>query len=129
MIGLRPRLGNPVSFSDYVSFMLGKPRIRLNNLKNSPRFLYLGLNSIIDSIGVCSRYLTFIYLVRPIDLYCIQGPVFESIVSLTKSLVKDSLSLIFLTKISVLIVFCCKKKLLTFSAKIGRVLHKICFKF
>ena len=28
----------PGSFSDYLSLMLGKPRIRLHNLKTSPRF-------------------------------------------------------------------------------------------
>ena len=32
--------------------MLGKPRIRLNNLKTSLRFPCLGLNPIIDSINV-----------------------------------------------------------------------------
>ena len=51
------------SFSDYLSLMLGKPRIRLNNLKTSPRFPCLGLNPIIDSINLpnisdeSSRYL------------------------------------------------------------------------
>ena len=34
------------------SLMLGKPRIRLNNLKNSLRFLCLGLSPIIDSINL-----------------------------------------------------------------------------
>ena len=38
------------SFSDYLSLMLGKPRIRLNNLKTSLRVPFLGLNSIIDFI-------------------------------------------------------------------------------
>ena len=38
------------SFSDYLSFMLGKPRIRLNNLKTSLRVPFLGLKSIIDFI-------------------------------------------------------------------------------
>ena len=32
--------------------MLGKPRIRLNNLKTSLRFPCLGLNPIIDSINL-----------------------------------------------------------------------------
>ena len=32
--------------------MLGKPRIRLNNLKTIPRFPCLGLNPIIDSINL-----------------------------------------------------------------------------
>ena len=41
----------PGSFSDYLSLMLGKPRIRLNNLKTSLRFPCLGLNPIIDSIN------------------------------------------------------------------------------
>ena len=40
------------SFSDYLSLMLGKPRIRLNNLKSSLRFPCLGLNPIIDSIDL-----------------------------------------------------------------------------
>ena len=39
------------SFSDYLSLMFGKPRIRLNNLTTSLRFLCLGLNPIIDSIS------------------------------------------------------------------------------
>ena len=39
-------------FSDYLSLMLGKPRIRLNNLKTSLRCPCLGLNSIIDSINL-----------------------------------------------------------------------------
>ena len=39
------------SFSDYFSLMLGKPRIRLNNLKTSLRFPCLGLNPIIDTIS------------------------------------------------------------------------------
>ena len=38
------------SFQDYLSLMLGKLRIRLNNLKTSLRFPCLGLNPIIDSI-------------------------------------------------------------------------------
>ena len=38
------------SFSDYLGLMLGKPRIRLNNLKTSLRSPCLGLNPIIDSI-------------------------------------------------------------------------------
>ena len=50
MMGLRPRQGNPKLISDYLSLMLGKPRIRLNNLKTSQRFPCLGLNPIIDSI-------------------------------------------------------------------------------
>ena len=41
MMGLRPRQGN-----------LGKPRIRLTNLKTSLRFPCLGLNPIIDSINL-----------------------------------------------------------------------------
>ena len=39
------------SFPDYISLMLGKPRIRLNNLKTSLGFPCLGLNPIIDSIN------------------------------------------------------------------------------
>ena len=42
----------PGSFSDYLSLTLGKPRIRLNNLKINLRFLCLGLNFIIDSINL-----------------------------------------------------------------------------
>ena len=42
----------PGSFSDYLSLMLGKPRIRLNNLKTSLRFSCLGRNLIIDSINL-----------------------------------------------------------------------------
>ena len=38
------------SFSDYLSLMLGKPRIRLNNLKTSLKIPRLGLNPITDSI-------------------------------------------------------------------------------
>ena len=41
---------NSGSFSDYLSLMLGKPGIRLNNLKTSLRFPCLGLNPIIHSI-------------------------------------------------------------------------------
>ena len=40
------------SFPDYLSLMLGKPRIRLNNLKTSLRFPCLGLNPIIDSVNL-----------------------------------------------------------------------------
>ena len=36
------------SFSDYLSFMLSKPRMRLNNLKTSLEFPCLGLSPIID---------------------------------------------------------------------------------
>ena len=43
------------SFSDYLSLMLGKPRIRLNNLKTSLRFPCRGLNPIIDSINIMRR--------------------------------------------------------------------------
>ena len=50
MIGFRPRKDISGSFSDYLSLMLDKPRIRLKNLKTSPRFPCLGLNPIIDSI-------------------------------------------------------------------------------
>ena len=42
------------SFSDYLSLMLGKPRIRINNLKTSLRLPCLGLNPIIDSINLNS---------------------------------------------------------------------------
>ena len=38
------------SFPDYLSLLLGKPRIRLNNLKTLLRFPCLCLNPIIDSI-------------------------------------------------------------------------------
>ena len=38
-------------FSDYSSLMLGKPRLRLNNLKTSLRFPCRGLNPIIDSVN------------------------------------------------------------------------------
>ena len=40
------------SFPDHLSLMLGKPRIRLNNLKTSLRFLRPSLNPIIDSISL-----------------------------------------------------------------------------
>ena len=40
------------SFSDYSSLMLGKARIRINNLTTSLRFPCLGLNPIIDSINL-----------------------------------------------------------------------------
>ena len=43
------------SFSDYLSLMLCKPRIRLNNLKNSLRFPCLGLNRILVSINLCGK--------------------------------------------------------------------------
>ena len=36
--------------------MLGKPRIRLNNLKTSLRFPCIGLNPIIDSINLLNVY-------------------------------------------------------------------------
>ena len=60
MMGLRPRQGNLrlvfrlfKSYAlDYLSLMLGKPHIRLNNLKTSLRFPCLGLNPIIDSINI-----------------------------------------------------------------------------
>ena len=39
-------------FLDYLSLVLGKPRIRLNNLKRSLRFPCLGFNPIIDSINL-----------------------------------------------------------------------------
>ena len=42
----------PDSFSDYLSLMLGKPHIRLNNLKTNLRFPCLGFNPIIDSISL-----------------------------------------------------------------------------
>ena len=42
----------PGLFSDYLSLMLGKPRIRLNNLKTSLRFPCLCINPIIDSISL-----------------------------------------------------------------------------
>ena len=58
MIGLRPR----GSFSDYLSLMLGKPRIRLNNLKNSLRFPCLGLNPIIDSIILITKPLSIFFM-------------------------------------------------------------------
>ena len=44
------------SFSDYLSLMLGKPRIRLNNLKTSLKFPCIGLNPIIDSINLLNVY-------------------------------------------------------------------------
>ena len=49
-MGLRPRQEISGSFPEYLSLMLGKPPIRLNNLKTSLRFTCLGLNPIIDSI-------------------------------------------------------------------------------
>ena len=52
-MGLRPRPGNlRLFFSDYLSLILGKPRLRLNNPKTSLRFPCLGLNPIIDSINI-----------------------------------------------------------------------------
>ena len=42
-------------FSDYLSLLLGKPHIRLNNLKISLRFPCLGLNPIIDSISLIAK--------------------------------------------------------------------------
>ena len=59
------------SFSDYLSLMLGKPRIRLNNLKTSLRFPCLGLNPIIDSISLAHglRQLT---LDTKSDVSCLQ---------------------------------------------------------
>ena len=39
--------------------MLGKPRIRLNNLKTSLRFPCLGLNPIIDSINLLCKKLSY----------------------------------------------------------------------
>ena len=52
MVGLRPRQEISGSFPDYLRFMLDKPRIRLNNLKTSLKFLCPGLNPIIDSISL-----------------------------------------------------------------------------
>ena len=52
MIGLGLDKEIASSFSDYLSLMLDKPRIRLNNLKTSLRFPCLGLNAIIDSINL-----------------------------------------------------------------------------
>ena len=43
-------LRNLGSFSDYLSLMLGKPCIRLNNLETCLRFPCLGLNPIVDYI-------------------------------------------------------------------------------
>ena len=40
------------SFSDYLSLMLGKSCIRLNNLETGLRFPCLGLNPIIDSNSI-----------------------------------------------------------------------------
>lgn len=48
-MGLRPQQG---LFSDCLSLMLGNPPVRLNYLKTSPRFLFLGLNPVIDSISL-----------------------------------------------------------------------------
>ena len=52
--------------------MLGKPRIRLNNLKTSVRFPCLGLNPIIDSIspmGENTKYIprsrSFVFCIAP----------------------------------------------------------------
>ena len=56
MMGLRPRQENLRLFSDYLSLMLGKSRITLNNLKTSLRFPCLGLNPIVDCISVTSPY-------------------------------------------------------------------------
>ena len=39
-------------FLDYINLMLGKPRIRLNNLKTNLKFPCLCLNPIIDSISL-----------------------------------------------------------------------------
>ena len=50
MMGLRSRQGNLRLVSVYLSLMLGKPHIRLNNLKTSLRFSCL----IIDSISLLS---------------------------------------------------------------------------
>ena len=47
-------------FHIILSLMLGKPRIRLNNLKTSLRFPCLSLNPIIDSISL--RQIVFEYL-------------------------------------------------------------------
>ena len=44
------------SFSDCLSLMRGKARMRLNNLKISLRFPCLGCNPIIDSINLNASY-------------------------------------------------------------------------
>ena len=51
MTELRPRQENLRLVFSLFKSMLGKPRIRLNNLKTIMRFPCLGLNSIIDSIS------------------------------------------------------------------------------
>ena len=60
MIGLRPYKEISGSFSDYFSLILGKPHIRLNNLKTNQRFPCLCLNPIILSFNyniVCHHLL------------------------------------------------------------------------
>ena len=54
--------------SDYLSLMLGKPRIRITNMKTSLRFPCLGHNPIIESInlGVEKRNRYISGLTRPI---------------------------------------------------------------
>ena len=46
---MRPQQGNLKLVFKLLNPMLGKPRIRLNNLKTSLRFPCLGFNTIIDS--------------------------------------------------------------------------------
>ena len=57
-------------FSDYLSLMLGKPRIRQNKLNTSLRFPCLGLNPIIDSINLSDRKATITLLIVCNALYC-----------------------------------------------------------
>ena len=60
MMGLRPRQGDP-RLVFRLSLMLGKPRIRLNDLKTSLRFPCLGLHPIVDSVSATvQQYVIFL---------------------------------------------------------------------
>ena len=54
------------SFSDYLNLMLGKPRIRLNNLKTSLGFPCLGLNPIIICISPMDEIIELVQLWKKI---------------------------------------------------------------
>ena len=97
--------------------------------------------SLYDCIRLCRFFSVTVYLShvtrKPVFGVCDQGPVVQNIISLTKSLVNDSLSLLVCLKSSVLIFFAEKmwgafalQKLLTFFwQKMAVFLCIICLKF
>ena len=81
-------------FSDYLILTLGKPRIKLNNLKTSLRLHCLGLNLIIDSINPLSNISVTEYTVRQRNYaeclfrcHCQRGQIFSLLFLFWKSFV------------------------------------------